>query len=95
MSDCTSDGYDDGGPSFCITKNRKARKSHICYECKSAIVPGEIYEYCSGLWEGQISSYKTCNSCVSARNEVQSKTGMRVYIGMVGCAYLEMLRGEI
>jgi len=47
---------------------RTARKEHQCYECREVIPIGAIYEYASGVWDRQPSSYKTCLSCVEIRN---------------------------
>ena len=93
MSDCSSDGY-DGRPDFFVKKIRKAKKNHICNECKSTINIGENYEYISGKWDGVISSHKTCLSCRDTRMEVIEKTGYYPYLGMVGCAYSEMINME-
>lgn len=55
------------GPSFLNIRNRRARKSHKCYECRREILPGETYLYESGLWEGEFSFYKICDDCRSLR----------------------------
>jgi hypothetical protein len=47
---------------------RKARKQHKCCECGNVINIGENYQYVSGIWDGEPSSYKTCESCSSVRD---------------------------
>ena len=44
-----------------------ARKRHICYECGSAIDPGERYERVKGLWEGKWYEFKTCETCFAMK----------------------------
>lgn len=82
-------------PEFFTSLIRKAKKEHVCGECKSVIKKGERYEYASGKWDGEIDSYKTCLSCVDVRDEVIRETGYYPYFGMVGCAYSEMINGEL
>ena len=48
---------------------RKARKEHWCCECRQEIAVGEVYEYVSGIWDGEPRSYKTCLSCAQLRSE--------------------------
>lgn len=54
---------------------RKARKVHICSECRGRIFAKEQYEYASGVWEGMPDSYKTCLDCVAARNKFNTILG--------------------
>jgi len=42
---------------------RKARKSHKCIECGSAIVPKERYWVTSGIFDGDPFRRKTCQDC--------------------------------
>ena len=68
--DCSCVAYgggDDYGPECMTQKERKARKTHVCIECRGAIVPGEKYEYTSGIWDGDPSSFKTCLACRELR----------------------------
>ncbi len=69
--DCACDVYveSDCGPSFYSDFNYTARKTHKCCECRREILPGEKYNYCSGMWDGDFHVYKTCPDCVSIRNE--------------------------
>lgn len=43
---------------------RKSRKRRKCEECAGPILPGEQYEHVVGKWEGCVSSFDTCASCV-------------------------------
>jgi len=49
----------------------KARKIHECCECGSAILPGELYENSSGLWD-KFETYKTCLFCADTRSSAVS-----------------------
>ncbi|MDL2267955.1 hypothetical protein LJC46_08235 [Desulfovibrio sp. OttesenSCG-928-G15] len=57
----------DGMPEAFNSVNRKARKEHKCFECGRKILPGEMYCYESGIWEGTPGSFKTCLDCASVR----------------------------
>lgn len=50
-------------------KDRKAQKQHVCFECKRIIQPGELYRKESGKWPDGFGTYKTCQDCMSIRNE--------------------------
>lgn len=54
-------------PEFFISENRKARKPHVCWECRAQIAPGETYEHARGKWEGDVSTFKTCALCLELR----------------------------
>ena len=47
----------------------KARKEHTCCECGEPIKPGEVYEYATGSYDGQIDHYKTCVPCTRIRRD--------------------------
>ena len=47
---------------------RKARKQHICIECRRTIKINEMYEYAKGLYDGQWYEFKTCADCLSIRD---------------------------
>ncbi|CRI56376.1 hypothetical protein [Pseudomonas sp. CCOS 191] len=55
-------------PAFHTEAHRVARKRHTCTECRGHIEPGDRYEFVSGLWEGDVSTYKTCADCETARD---------------------------
>lgn len=41
----------------------KARKKYNCYECRSEINIGDIYQKTSMLFDGRWSNHKTCSRC--------------------------------
>ena len=63
---CIYAKYDDG-PSVWSTTWRVARKPTRCVECRRPIVAGQRYEFVSGKWDGEWSTYKTCAECVEIR----------------------------
>ncbi len=60
-------------PQAFTKKIRRSRKEHKCCECKQVIKVGSEYEYCSGIWEGQPDSFKTCASCADVRDHYISE----------------------
>lgn len=50
-----------------------ARKSHVCYECRSEIVKGQKYERVTGKWDGEISTYKFCAGCWEISGEFSER----------------------
>lgn len=50
---------------------KAARKEHHCYECGSAIAVGEPYENTWGVWDGNVSTFKTCHLCAELRQWAQ------------------------
>ena len=61
---------DIDGPAFESIKTPKARKPYRCHECRRDILPGELYERYTGLWDGRIDTYKTCTDCLSVRRQM-------------------------
>ena len=57
-------------PKFYIEKTVKARKQHTCCECDRTINRGEQYESITGLWDGDIKRYKTCEQCSDLRESL-------------------------
>ena len=49
---------------------RKARKQHRCNECQGAILPGQAYLDERYLFEGAVSTHKTCPCCLSVREHL-------------------------
>jgi len=47
----------------------KARKDHRCGECRKTIVRGEVYLREVNIHDGRVITDKTCQDCVSIRNE--------------------------
>lgn len=48
---------------------RKARKEHICRDCRGTIKAGEIYRYHHGVFDGSGFSDKVCVECDEMRKE--------------------------
>ena len=68
MSDCSCIYVGDySPPEFYFAYIRKARKEHICLECKRKILPGENYERVSAKYEGWFADFKTCSDCIKTR----------------------------
>lgn len=44
-------------------ESRRARREHVCTECRRIIRAGETYRYVGGLTYGGWSSDKTCQHC--------------------------------
>ena len=65
---CPLQGNDGDGPSCSSRDLRKARKPHVCCECRKPIARGERYEYASGVWDGRPDSFKTCLLCAEIRD---------------------------
>jgi hypothetical protein len=69
-ADCVC--YVDTGedPEFYKAEIRTARVAHTCSECKDVIHPGDKYKYekVFGVWEGDVSTYKTCMPCKGVRD---------------------------
>lgn len=55
-------------PEVSNTRIVKARKAHKCCECGCEIKPGAQYESSGGVWDGEWSTYKTCDTCVTVRD---------------------------
>lgn len=62
-------------PDAFNSQTRKARKNHICCECRGRILAKEQYEYSSGIWEGRPDSFKTCLACIEAEKKFNSILG--------------------
>lgn len=41
----------------------KARKRHLCCECRKFIEPGALYVRAKGIWDYGPATYKTCADC--------------------------------
>lgn len=44
---------------------RRARKLHICCECRQEIKPGDRYRYTSAIWRDKPEAFKQCGICAS------------------------------
>ncbi len=65
---CPLQGNDGDGPSCSNVEVRKARKEHVCGECREPIARGTKYEYATGVWDGRPDTFKTCLMCVEIRD---------------------------
>jgi hypothetical protein len=54
-------------PSAIIQTTPRARKEHKCCECRGIIHPGEKYHRTWGVWNAEVSTFKTCNECEALR----------------------------
>lgn len=48
----------------------KASKNHVCGECGTEIKKGAKYKYESMRFDGEFHRYKTCNDCISIRDNL-------------------------
>ncbi len=87
MSGCTmsicGSGHYDGHPEFSSTVERKARKRHVCLECRGFIEPGQKYTRNSGKFDGDIYDDKICNPCMEIREAFQDPSGDPTEWGML------------
>lgn len=67
--ECACDYGDEIRASVSTTKIVTARETHTCCECREEIMPGERYEYVSGLWDGEWVDYRTCLPCAAIRDD--------------------------
>jgi ASC-1-like (ASCH) protein len=65
MCDCS-----DYPPTFYERKIVNGRKEHRCSECLRTIKKGEQHEYAKGLWEGDFSQFRTCQTCRAMVEEI-------------------------
>lgn len=70
---CAIDSCDPA--DFYTATIRRARKTHQCFECRREINPGEEYEYVTGSWDRQITSFKTCAHCLAGRHWLSAWCG--------------------
>ncbi len=71
----------DSSPSMHSEVWHKAKKEHKCCECGQAIKAGQQYQRISGVWDGDFSSYKTCERCADLR-EALSEVSCPTYRGL-------------
>jgi len=55
------------GPEVFSARMVRARKQYKCCECCNLIPIGEVYEYIFGVWEGEVSTFHTCEKCSDLR----------------------------
>ena len=67
--DCATIDIDNASPADFLRESIvTARQTHICTECRGAIITGEQYEYVCGFWDGEFYTFKTCQDCQSLRD---------------------------
>ena len=59
-------------PSVFSNNRIKARKKHICYECKHQINVGDFYWLAKGCWDGKWSDFHVCELCDELRHELRT-----------------------
>jgi len=62
--------YWDNPPAFYDRRIVKGRKEHKCDECLRVIEKGEEHEYAKGVWEGDFSDFRTCQTCLDMIKEI-------------------------
>jgi hypothetical protein len=62
--------YDGDDNDFYRERMPKARKEHVCCECKGVINIGEQYQYASGKADGDMWQAKTCALCCEIRKSL-------------------------
>lgn len=62
---------DEGLPAIHQSIKRKARKCHVCAECRRKIEQGETYVVEDTLWEGSWYHGKMCEECHCDVRELQ------------------------
>lgn len=82
----------DEGPEWCRTEQRRAHKVHVCCECREEIKAGETYEHTVGKWEGDLSTFKTCERCSDLRKSYSAMGYCYTYGGLWE-DHLDMLLG--
>lgn len=55
-------------PTVCNQTTPIAKKEHKCFECRGVIEPGEKYHRTWGVWNGEVSKFKTCDDCETLRH---------------------------
>ena len=68
MNDCFCD-YEM--PILFVERHPIAKKTHKCCECGGNIKPGEKYYRATGVWDGELSSFKICPDCEGLLNYTQ------------------------
>lgn len=66
---CSCD-YDGEACDIYNEKERTARKSYLCQECKEMINPGDRYIYAELLYDGSWTYARWCISCQRIKNDL-------------------------
>ncbi len=62
-------------PLVYYEKDRQSRKEHNCSECQRTIKKKELYRYTFGVWDNQVSTFKTCNNCLIPQEWLRKECG--------------------
>lgn len=63
--------FDGEPPDFYCESIKKAKKEHVCFECRNIIKKKDSYIYVSGKWNGEMDSFKFCQKCWAIRDEIE------------------------
>lgn len=80
----------DDGPEFFREQWAVARKPHTCCECREIIQPGDRYCAVAGKWEGEFSTFATCERCQDLRDSYV-ELGYCYTFGTLWSDHLDML----
>lgn len=81
-------------PACMVEAWPKARKAHVCCECRQVIPPGDTYQRISGVWaDGVPARYKTCQQCAELRRRYQAQDSD--WVAPLGYLYDEMRESEV
>ena len=72
---CNHCDLGENTPRMQRCKIRRARKEHICCECKDTINSGCHYEYYSLLYDEGWGHHITCMACVALRSDMYGPNG--------------------
>lgn len=78
---CMAD-FSDGYSIVLHDRNHKARKTHHCSECGRVIGRGETYNVQRCIFDGDASSYKTCEHCQVVKSWLTKECGGYLYQGV-------------
>jgi hypothetical protein len=91
---CISGFYDHDSTAISVHR-LVARKDHKCGECADVIHPGDTYERYVGKDNGSAWTAKTCQNCLSIRDEFVCGSWLfGELLNMVG-EHVEDMEGEI
>jgi hypothetical protein len=70
---CRADDCDS--PTISRSETRRARKLHRCSECGRQIAKGEIHRYHFCVYDGDVSTPRTCEHCCVAEDWLRANCG--------------------
>lgn len=88
---------DDGEyPEFCDTTMPRARKEHVCDDCRRKVTVGERYMRVSGKWDGEVGVYVICRRCQLLRDAFEiAEDGCRPPLGDLMENLRECMRHDV